>query len=211
LPSVQRLLVKTTAVQERFDNIPEQLAGEVMRAILSGTRYPRTLLSAAIMRLRAGDDAGKGWHAAAIRAVLARDQRLRFKTEDWLVSLDKQFPDPAYHLGRLFAAVDTAQRLALGRVNASIRDRYFGAASATPAAVFPVLLKGAQNHLGKLRKDGKGGWLEREIEEITDLLAPELPRSLSMENQGEIRYRLLSPAPGTIHGAARSGRRRYHR
>jgi CRISPR-associated protein Csd1 len=100
------------------------------------------------------------------------------------VSLDKDFPDPAYQLGRLFAAVETAQRMALGRVNATIRDRYFGAASATPASVFPLLLRGAQHHLGKLRKDRKGGWLEREIEEITDHLRPELPRSLAMERQG---------------------------
>ncbi len=48
-PSVQRLLVKTTALQEKFDNIPPLLAGEVMRAVLSGTRYPRTLLTAAII------------------------------------------------------------------------------------------------------------------------------------------------------------------
>jgi CRISPR-associated protein Csd1 len=183
-PSVQRLLVKTTALQEKFENIPPLLAGEVMRAVLSGTRYPRTLLIAAIIRLRAGDDPGTGWHAAAIRAVLARDHRLRFDREDWLVSLDKDFRDPAYQLGRLFAAVETAQRMALGRINATIRDRYFGAASATPASVFPLLLRGAQNHLGKLRKDHKGGWLEREIEEITDHLLPELPRSLPMEHQG---------------------------
>ena len=51
LPSIQRLLVKTTALQEKFDNIPPLLAGEVMRAVLSGTRYPRTLLTAAIIRL----------------------------------------------------------------------------------------------------------------------------------------------------------------
>lgn len=184
LPSIQRLLVKTTALQEKFDNIPPLLAGEVTRGVLSGTRYPRTLLTAAIIRLRAGDDPGTGWHAAAIRAVLARDHRLHAKRENWLVSLTRDFPDPAYQLGRLFAAVETAQRMALGRVNATIRDRYFGAASATPASVFPLLLRGAQNHLGKLRKDHKGSWLEREIEEITDHLPPELPRSLAMERQG---------------------------
>jgi CRISPR-associated protein Csd1 len=183
-PSVGRLLVKTTALQEKFDNVPPLLAGETARAVLGGTPYPRTLLTAAITRLRAGDDPATGWHAAVIHAVLARDQRRHFKRENWLVSLDKDFPDPAYQLGRLFAAVETAQRMALGRVNATIRDRYFGAASATPASVFPLLLRGAQNHLGKLRKERKGGWLEREIEEITDRLRPQLPRSLAMESQG---------------------------
>lgn len=183
-PSVSRLLVKTTALQEKFDNIPPLLAGEVMRAVLGGGRYPRTLLVAALIRLRAGDDPATGWHAAAIRAVLARDHRLKFEKEQTPVSLDPENPDPAYQLGRMFAALEIAQRMALGKLNATIRDRYFGAASATPASVFPLLLRGVQNHLGKLRKEGKGGWIEREIENITDHLPPGFPRSLRLEAQG---------------------------
>lgn len=183
-PSVARLLVRTTALQEKFDNIPPLLAGEVMRAILSGTRYPRLLLAAAMIRLRAGDDPSTGWHAAAIRAVLARDHRLGLEREDVPVSLAREEPNKAYQLGRLFAVLETAQRMALGRVNATIRDRYFGAASATPAAVFPLLLRGAQNHLGRLRKDRKGGWIEREIEDILARLTLDLPRALPLTEQG---------------------------
>ena len=155
-PSVNRLLARTTALQEKFENIPPLLAGEVMRAILSGGRYPQSLLASAIIRLRAGDDPLSGWHVAVIRAVLSRDHRFHFQKEDVPVSLAPDEPNKAYQLGRLFAVLETAQRMALGRVNASIRDRYFGAASATPASVFPLLLRGAQNHLAKLRKAGKG-------------------------------------------------------
>ena len=194
-PSIAWLLLKTTAMQEKYENIPPQLAGEVARAVLEGTRYPRSLLAAALMRLRAGDDASTGWHAAAIRAVLARECRFKRPDphapesherakEELPVSLQRENPDPAYQLGRLFAAYETAQRTAPGKVNATIRDRYFGAASATPASVFPILMRGVQNHLGKLRKGGKGGWLEREIEEITNRLGPALPRSLPLEAQG---------------------------
>ncbi|MGR7994435.1 type I-C CRISPR-associated protein Cas8c/Csd1 [Xanthobacter sp. ZOL 2024] len=194
-PSVSWLLLKTTAAQEKYENIPPLLAGEVTRAVLEGTRYPRSLLATAIMRLRAGDDPLTGWHAAVIKAVLARDARLKtldrpasdtsqHAKEELPVSLQKDSPDPAYQLGRLFAAYETAQRMALGKVNATIRDRYFGAASATPASVFPLLMRGAQNHLGKLRKGGKGGWLEREIEEIADHLGDHMPRTLPLEAQG---------------------------
>lgn len=178
-PSINRLLVKTTALKESFDNIPPLLAGEVMRAVLEGGRYPRALLGAAIMRLRAGDDPGSGWHAAVIRACINRSEK-----EKVPVSLERDREDTAYQLGRLFAALESAQRAALGKVNATIRDRYFGAASATPAGVFPLLIKGVQNHLAKLRKDGKGGWLEREIEEIAGHLPPELPRALRLQEQG---------------------------
>ena len=191
-PSVSRLLVKTTALQEKFENIPNALAGETMRAILTGGAYPRTLLAAAIIRLRAGDDPGTGWHAAVIKACLTRDFRLGFKGEaderrqikEPPVSLDRDNKSDAYQLGRLFAALETAQRLALGKVNATIRDRYFGAASATPAGVFPLLLRGVQNHTAKLRKGHKDVWIEKEIGEIVDRLPPELPRSLKLEAQG---------------------------
>lgn len=182
-PSVARLLVKTVAAQEKFENIPPQLAGEVTRAILSGGNYPRPLLAAALMRLRAGDDPSTGWHAAAIRAVLAREGR-KHRREIPPVSLNREEPNAAYQLGRMFAMAEIAQRMALGKVNATIRDRYFGAASATPAGVFPLLLRGMQNHLAKLRKDGKGGFIERELEQIAERLSTELPRSLRLEEQG---------------------------
>ncbi|WP_204307281.1 type I-C CRISPR-associated protein Cas8c/Csd1, partial [Enterobacter hormaechei] len=85
------------------------------------------------IRLRAGDDPASGWHAAVIKAVLARDHRLKTagvdrqgssdqSEERTPVSLDRDNPHPAYQLGRLFAAMETAQRMALGKVNATIRD-----------------------------------------------------------------------------------------
>lgn len=186
-PSVGRLLVNTTALQRDFKNIPPLLAGEVMRAVLSDTRYPQSLLSVALIRLRAGDNAASGWHAAAIRAVLARDHRLGFTKENVPMSLDREHRTPGYLLGRLFAVHELAQRAALGRVNATIRDRYFGAASATPASVFPLIVRGGQNHLSKVRKD-KPGWaslIERELENIYGNLGASLPRSLSLQQQGE--------------------------
>jgi len=196
-PSVNRLLARTTALQEKYDNIPPLLAGEVMRAILSGTRYPQSLLAAAIIRLRAGDNAASGWHAAVIRAVLFRDQRLARRNPDrpeqgeTPMSLKRDHDNPGYQLGRLFAVYELAQRSALGRVNATIRDKYFGAASATPASVFPLIVRGAQSHLAKVRKE-KPGWgalIERELEEITSRFEPNAggtwPRSLRLKDQGE--------------------------
>jgi len=179
-PAVNWLLMKTTALQQKFENIPPLLAGEVTRAVLSGTPYPRSLLAAALMRLRAGDDPATGWHAAILRAVLARHN----PKEPPPVSLNREEPNAAYQLGRMFAMAEIAQRMALGKVNATIRDRYFGAASATPANVFPLLLRGMQNHLAKLRKDNKGGFIERELEQIAEQLPPALPRSLRLEEQG---------------------------
>jgi CRISPR-associated protein Csd1 len=74
-----------------------------------------------------------------------------------------------------------------GQVNATIRDRYYGAASATPASVFPVLLRNTQNHLSKLRKEKAklAGFFESEIREIVDGLLEHFPRSLRIEAQGQ--------------------------
>jgi CRISPR-associated protein Csd1 len=165
-----------------------------MRAVLSGGRYPLSLLSAALIRLRAGDNAGSGWHAAVIRAVLVRLGRRDPQTPEpgeLPMSLKRDHPNPGYQLGRLFAVYELAQRAALGTVNATIRDRYFGAASATPAGIFPLIVRGGQNHLSKVRKE-KAGWatlIERELEEINGRFEPGpegiWPRSLRLRDQGE--------------------------
>ena len=180
LPSVARLLVRTTAVQEKFENIPPLLAGEVIRAVLTGAPYPRTWLAAAVIRLRAGDDPASGWHAAAIKACL---HRLTPK-ESPPVSLDPDFPKEAYQLGRLFAVLEAAQHAALGRVNATIADRYYGAASATPARVFGALLRGARTHVSSAQKLNKGFWITPRLEEIIGRLPPKLSRTLRLEDQG---------------------------
>lgn len=183
-PSVQRLLVKTTALQEKFDNIPESLAGETMRAVLTGERYPRTLLTAALGRLRAGDDPGSGWHAAVIKAVLKRHIRKAKSKEEIPVALDENSDNQAYQLGRLFALLEAAQYAALGRVNAPIGTRYYGSASANPALVFGRLLRGSKTHLADARKRGKGAWIEPRMIEVIRTMPDKLPTSLNLEDQG---------------------------
>jgi CRISPR-associated protein Csd1 len=175
------------------------LVGELMRAVLTGGRYPRALLAMVIQRVRAGEPIN-GPRAALCKAVIQRDVRLRHKRGERRfntfadeekgipVSLDRQETDQAYRLGRLFAVLENVQRAALGRVNTGIRDRYFGAASATPASVFPLLLRNSTHHLAVLRKDRRIGWLavwfDREIKEIMDGLNMSLPRHLRLESQG---------------------------
>jgi CRISPR-associated protein Csd1 len=181
LPSVQILLLRTTSVQEKFENIPPHLAGEVTRAVLEGLPYPRTMLSAAIMRLRAGDPPHTGWHAAIIKACINRSGSEKEKLP---VARDPDYPESAYQLGRLLAVLEAAQYAALGRVNASIVDRYYGAASATPARVFGPLLRNVRNHVSDANKRGKGKWIEARLNEIISKLQPDLPKTLKLEEQG---------------------------
>ena len=171
------------------EDVSPLLAGELMRAILTGRRYPQSLLASLLMRMRSDGDVS-GLRVALCKAVICRDLRLSdsyTSLKEVPVSLDTQATHPAYVLGRLFAVLEGAQRAALGgSVNATIRDRYFGAASATPALVFPMLLRNVQNHLSRLRKDkpGLAIAIEKDVQEIIDKLPDHFPKSLDLKDQG---------------------------
>lgn len=94
--------------------------------------------------------------------------------------LDKENKNPAYLLGRLFAVLEKVQTDALGNINATIKDRFWGSASATPNIVFPQLLRLAQYHIGKAEY---GRIRDKQIEEILcDIKA--FPSHLTLDEQG---------------------------
>lgn len=183
-PAAWRLL-RETAVLGKSENIPPVLAISLMNAILRGTRYPRPLLTGVLTRMRA-DGNINGLRAAICRACLARDHRLKYEKEDVPVSLNQDEKNLAYRLGRLFALYEGVQRAALGNVNATIKDKFYGSASATPAAVFRMLDKTATPHLARLRKEKPGLAVsyERQIEAVFDGFDTDFPRSLGIEDQG---------------------------
>lgn len=143
-------LLTGVALLNKADNIPPNVGGEVIRAILEGLPYPATLLNQAVMRCRAEQEVTYA-RAAVIKASLNRQIRFRQSHEkEFLPMLDPDNTNPGYRLGRLFAALEKIQEDASTGLNATIRDRYYGAASSTPAAVFSTLLRLSKHHLGKL-------------------------------------------------------------
>jgi CRISPR-associated protein Csd1 len=172
-----------TAVLGKRENVPPKLAGDWMRAILTGRPYPLTLISAVQMRIRADKDIN-ALRVAMLKAVLIRNYKMEVP-----VALDTENRNKGYLLGRLFAAYEQAQRAALGdKVNATIKDKFYGTASAQPRRVFALLDKGSVNHLSKLGK-AKPGYrvvIEREIAEIMGIMRPgedPFPASMSAEEQ----------------------------
>ncbi|MDB6140122.1 MAG: CRISPR-associated protein Csd1 family, partial [Verrucomicrobiaceae bacterium] len=124
-------------------DIPPILAGPLLHSILSGCRYPQGLFSAVLNRIRA-DHEVTYLRACIFKAFLTRNHQL-----DIPMSLDATRTEPAYLLGRLFAVLEKTQEDALPGINATIRDRFYSAASATPGSVFPRLLRTYQHHLSK--------------------------------------------------------------
>lgn len=170
------------AVQGKMDNLPPRLGGDMMQAILTGGNYPMTILSTALNRIRADG------RIDAIRTGLMKAVLVRNFGREVPVALDPEFENKGYQLGRLFAVYEHIQRAALGDVNASVRDKYYSAASATPQKVFTMLDKGAMTHLSKVGKKSPGHEvnLTKTLRAITDQLAPgdtPFPKTLSAQDQ----------------------------
>ncbi|KAB2913089.1 MAG: type I-C CRISPR-associated protein Cas8c/Csd1, partial [Dechloromonas sp.] len=169
-PSFWRLLIETAPLR-KTDNILPNLAGDWLRAILADRPYPLTLLATLLMRLRADKDVN-ALRVAMLKALIIRN----FSNLEVPVSLDPAKTDPGYLLGRLFAAYEYVQTQALGgKVNATIRDQYYGTASATPRAVFPALQRKATHHLARLRKDRPKSYVfvDNKIGAIFELADPD--------------------------------------
>ncbi len=180
-PPLWRLLVQT-ATLGKSENISPVLAGGLTRAMLTGCPYPQNLLPVVLDRIRAEHNVTY-FRAALLKAYLLRNTKL----EEVPVSFDPERKDSPYLLGRLFAVLEKAQEEAIPGANATVKDRYLGAAAATPQLVLPMLLKNSANHIAKLRKDsdkrGRAIYLDRMIQDINGEL-DNYPKTQNAQEQG---------------------------
>ena len=160
-----------------------QLAGDLLRAVLTGGRYPATLLNGVTLRIRAEQNVTRG-RAAVIKAYYLRNYPTELNKEVYTVSLNETTNVP-YLLGRLFSVLEAVQKAANPGINTTIKDRYFNAACATPGMAFPTLLRLSQKHLRKLN-DGLATYYDNQITELMAQL-PEsgFPARLSLPDQGK--------------------------
>jgi len=179
-------LLRETAMLRKSDNISSVLAGSVMRSILTVAAYPQSLLTAIINRIRA-DQTVNYLRAALIKACLVRKYRIANKSMEVTMALNKESTNVAYRLGRLFATLEKAQidYHKPNKINSTIKDRFYGSASATPRTVFPQLLRLAQFHIHKVKRmnEGRDWGTEKMIEEII-LGIQEFPAHLNLNDQG---------------------------
>ncbi|MGI6769187.1 MAG: type I-C CRISPR-associated protein Cas8c/Csd1 [Bacilli bacterium] len=186
---IWKILNEVKKPESKKDSNP-LLSGSLMRAIINGTMYPRLLFNLIMNRIRCDRDKENVrqinyTRVSIIKAYLNRLNRFynnKELKEVLTVSLNEQTTQMPYLLGRLFAVLEKAQKDANPNIEATIKDRYFASACATPASVFPVLLKLAQNHISKAEY---GRVSDRRISEILDKMeVTEFPAYLSLEEQG---------------------------
>ena len=199
---------KATRRDEELKSSWSLLGGALMRAILTGAPYPEGLYAAIINRIRHDTDEEKRSikinyvRAAYIKAHLLRKYRRQAQNpyqEALQMSLNESYTHPAYVLGRLFAVLEKAQqRSNWQNINASIKDRYFTSACASPASVFPILLRLSQHYTTKAEY---GGMLsDRRIQDLLGMLeAKPFPNRLTLDEQGVFRAGLLSPARRVLY------------
>lgn len=173
-----------TVNQKSKDKKPvPNLPGALLRAILSDSRYPENLYSSTLIRIRAEQGKVTWGRAAIIKAYLIKNHQL--EKEENFVGLNEETNDTAYVLGRLFAVLEAVQEEANPGVNATIRDRYFNSACATPGAVFPILMKLKNSHIRKIerQKIGKKVYFEKLLTQLMGKVE-DFPKRLTLEEQG---------------------------
>ena len=179
-------------------SMPSPLITSCMRALLRGTSFPDALYEQLLARMRADRATNNAWdmgvRAAMMRAYLIRRERLTGSVGDsdyersLTVALNEENRHIGYLLGRLFAVLEKAQVDAVGggrgsNVNATIRDRFMGAASTTPARVYPQLLKLSQHHISK---SDYGVRIDKWVQSIISLMpdGDPFPATLDYGEQG---------------------------
>lgn len=159
-------------------NLPDA----VVKSIFQGLPYPMSLFQACIRRIRA-EQSVTIVRAAIIKAYL---NRLNNNNNDIKIKimLDKENQNQGYLCGRLFAVLEKLQDAA--NKQDTIRSSYMNAASSTPSAIFPTILKLSNSHYSKLAKDRRGlaNFFDNQKKEIIAQLK-EFPDTLDLNDQGK--------------------------
>lgn len=184
-------MLNETVNQKSKEKIPiSNMASMVLKAILDDTTYPTSLYTDTLIRIRAEQGKITYGRAAIIKAFLIKNYQ--WKEGEVFMGLNEECNDQAYVLGRTFAVLESIQKDANSGINTTIRDRYFNSACATPASVFPILLKLKNSHIKKLERDSVGAKIHYE-KLLTDLLkrievkenGGGFSKRLSLEEQGK--------------------------
>lgn len=177
-------LLSETVNQKSQDKTPQpQMAGDTFRAILNGERYPATLLNGVLLRIKAEREVTRG-RAAILKAYLLRNfDAIPNLKEVLTVELNEKSTYVPYLLGRLFSYLEQIQQAANPGINATIKDRYFNSACATPASIFPILIRLSNSHLRKL-DDAFRIYFERQLGDILGKITENFPQRLSIPEQG---------------------------
>lgn len=213
-----QFLINATMNRKSKEKPVAQVGEALMHIALHGGSLPASLMYRALQRIRATRKV-QPEQAALIKMVLLSQQDssgVNYEKDMTMATHNEEETNVAYLCGRLLAQLDYIQYRALGRVNATIVDRFYGTASTAPAVVFPRLVKGAIPHLAAIRPSAQAtpykgyaasfSFIEKELTQLLKQLSPAFPSTLTLEQQGRFalgfffqREQYLSPRPDTTN------------
>jgi len=178
-----KFLAVVGALAREIKDVPPPLTARLFHSALTRTPLPGEALARALQRVRVDIIENNPFNHA--RMGILKATLIRKGGYNMQPYLNPQHPSPAYHCGRLLAVLASLQRTALPSVEAGVVQRFYAAASATPALVLGRILRTAQFHLDKVRADSPGlaAWYENRIAEIMGALKDNIPATLSLEEQ----------------------------
>ena len=186
-----RKMLDETVNQKSKDKTPvPNMSAMVLSAILEDSRYPESLYTDTLIRIRAEQGNVTYGRAAIIKAFLIKNRG--WKEGECGMGLNEECKETSYILGRIFAVLESIQKDANPGINATIRDRYFNSACATPASIFPVLIKLKNSHIKKIDRESVAGkiYYEKLLADLMGKLdvseeSAGIPKRLSLEEQGK--------------------------
>jgi CRISPR-associated protein Csd1 len=183
-----KLLNVLGATARELDDLSAPLVAKVWRVAVKGEAIPYFILSQTLIRAKAAIIQGDSPRTTGMGLIKAYHNRRKRKeannTLDKMLqpALNENYPSQAYQCGRLMALLAELQRAALGDVGAGVVQRYYAAASTTPALVLGRLTRTSQYHLGKL--DPKlAWWYDNKISKIWSGISNGIPTTLNLEEQ----------------------------
>lgn len=184
-------LINATLNRDTQEMPMAQIGQALLRVALYGGQLPLSLLYKTVRRIRASRKV-QPEQAALIKMVLLSQKDTLITNPEGdceMRTVNEDSKNAAYLCGRLLAQLDYIQYQALGKVNATIVDRFYGTASTAPAVVFPRLLRGAQPHLATIRQNrnqSARGYMDYADKDLATLLEnlPAFPSTLTLSEQG---------------------------
>ena len=180
-----KLMAVLGATIRDLKDIPAPHVAKMWQVALRGQRLPAWALARAVLRARVDFTNGTAPNHARmglLKAYHARNQRLDRKDITMTAYLNEDHPNPAYQCGRLLAIIGAVQKRAIPGVDAGVVQRYYTAASTTPALVFGRLTATSQHHLNKL-EGGLAHWFEDQIASVWGRIKDHVPVTVSLEDQ----------------------------
>lgn len=191
-----RLLSRQKNDKKVFQRLDKELSGltpAVIRAILSNSELPDVVASRALAYIRSqmtvtdpdnkSQSIPDGLACQWLKVWLLRRERAKKQKESISVGYNAAHPSSAYHCGALVAAYGAIQKTAMPDVNASIIDRYYDAASQTPALTLGQLQRLSNYHLGKILSFSIRNYYESMLNQISDSIGDTIPVALNLEAQ----------------------------